>query len=142
MSHFIVFSPVSTNVASSRSPFARVTASVILLADTRSTLYAPVRGSSAGTATVTLSPRNSRLVARTQPVARASWSGGMLSIDSPTHFPVSFSCGPFEHPVAAAEAMDLSVDAFESLLARARRRLKEVLGSQGREMLLAMENAK
>ena len=43
--------------------------------------------------------------------------------------------------IAAAEVMELSVDALESLLARARRRLKEILGPQGREMLLAMEKA-
>ena len=44
--------------------------------------------------------------------------------------------------IAAAEVMDLSVDALESLLARARRKLKEILGPQGREMLVAMENNK
>jgi RNA polymerase sigma-70 factor, ECF subfamily len=44
--------------------------------------------------------------------------------------------------IAAAEVMELSVDALESLLARARRRLKEILGSAGRDMLLAMEKTK
>ncbi len=44
--------------------------------------------------------------------------------------------------IAAAEVMELSVDAVESLLARARRRLKEILGPNGREMLLTMEKAK
>lgn len=44
--------------------------------------------------------------------------------------------------IAAAEVMELSVDALESLLARARRRLKEILGPEGREMLLAVEKAK
>ena len=42
--------------------------------------------------------------------------------------------------IAAAEIMELSVDALESLLARARRKLKEILGPQGRDMLQAMEN--
>ena len=42
--------------------------------------------------------------------------------------------------IAAAEIMELSVDALESLLARARRKLKEILGPQGRDMLRAMEN--
>ncbi|HEY5363770.1 MAG TPA: sigma-70 family RNA polymerase sigma factor, partial [Aestuariivirga sp.] len=44
--------------------------------------------------------------------------------------------------IAAAEVMELSVDALESLLARARRRLKEILGPEGKEMLLAVEKAK
>jgi len=44
--------------------------------------------------------------------------------------------------IAAAEVMELSVDALESLLARARRRLKEILGPKGREMILTMEKAK
>ena len=44
--------------------------------------------------------------------------------------------------IAAADVMELSVDALESLLARARRRLKEILGPKGREMLLTMEKAK
>jgi RNA polymerase sigma-70 factor, ECF subfamily len=43
--------------------------------------------------------------------------------------------------IAAAEVMDLSVDALESLLARARRKLKEILGANGREMLSIMEKA-
>ena len=44
--------------------------------------------------------------------------------------------------IAAAEVMELSVDALESLLARARRRLKEILGPAGRDMLLVMEKTK
>ena len=44
--------------------------------------------------------------------------------------------------IAAAEVMELSVDALESLLARARRRLKEILGPEGKEMILAVEKAK
>ena len=44
--------------------------------------------------------------------------------------------------IAAAEVMELSVDALESLLARARRRLKEILGPEGREMILAVEKTK
>ena len=44
--------------------------------------------------------------------------------------------------IAAAETMELSVDALESLLARARRKLKELLGPEGHDMLMAMENAK
>ncbi|MEO9168319.1 MAG: sigma-70 family RNA polymerase sigma factor [Aestuariivirga sp.] len=44
--------------------------------------------------------------------------------------------------IAAAEVMELSVDALESLLARARRRLKEILGPAGREMLLVVEKEK
>ena len=44
--------------------------------------------------------------------------------------------------IATAEVMELSVDALESLLARARRRLKEILGPEGREMLLAVEKTK
>jgi hypothetical protein len=115
MSHFIVFSPVSTNVASSRSPLARVTPTVILLAEVRSTLYVPTRGSSAGIDTVSLSPLNSRLVARTQPVARASCSGGMLSIDSPTHLPDSFSCGPFEQPAAAKARTTIRATLLEDI---------------------------
>lgn len=42
--------------------------------------------------------------------------------------------------IAAADAMDLSVDALESLLARARRRLRDLIGPQGRDMLEAMES--
>lgn len=44
--------------------------------------------------------------------------------------------------IAAAEVMELSVDALESLLARARRRLKEILGPAGRDMLLVVEKEK
>ena len=44
--------------------------------------------------------------------------------------------------IAAAEVMELSVDALESLLARARRRMKEILGPAGREMLLVVEKEK
>jgi len=47
----------------------------------------------------------------------------------------------FEHMsnIAAAAVMELSVDALESLLARARRRLKELLEPKGRELLQALE---
>lgn len=46
----------------------------------------------------------------------------------------------FEHMtnIAAAAAMEISVDALESLLARARRGLKEKLGSNGRQLLIAL----
>lgn len=46
----------------------------------------------------------------------------------------------FEHMtnIAAASAMDISVDALESLLARARRGLKEKLGPNGRQLLAAL----
>ena len=46
----------------------------------------------------------------------------------------------FEHMtnIAAAAAMEISVDALESLLARARRSLKEKLGSNGRQMLMSL----
>lgn len=50
----------------------------------------------------------------------------------------------FEHMtnIAAAAAMEISVDALESLLARARRALKEKLGPNGKQLLavLAQEN--
>ncbi len=41
--------------------------------------------------------------------------------------------------IAAAAHMEISVDALESLLARARRGLKECLGPQGTQLLRAME---
>jgi RNA polymerase sigma-70 factor (ECF subfamily) len=41
--------------------------------------------------------------------------------------------------IAAAAAMEISVDALESLLARARRGLKEKLGERGKLLLAAME---
>jgi RNA polymerase sigma-70 factor, ECF subfamily len=46
----------------------------------------------------------------------------------------------FEHMtnIAAAEAMEISVDALESLLARARRGLKKLLAKDGRHMLAAL----
>jgi len=46
----------------------------------------------------------------------------------------------FEHMtnIAAAAAMEVSVDALESLLARARRGLKEKLGSGGRQLLATL----
>ena len=44
--------------------------------------------------------------------------------------------------ISAAAAMGISVDALESLLARARRGLKELLGPQGKQLLGAMENGK
>jgi RNA polymerase sigma-70 factor, ECF subfamily len=45
----------------------------------------------------------------------------------------------FEHMtnIAAAHAMEISVDALESLLARGRRTLKEVLARDGRQLLAA-----
>jgi len=48
----------------------------------------------------------------------------------------------FEHMtnIAAAATMEISVDALESLLARARRGLKEKLGSQGQMLLGVLEN--
>ena len=42
--------------------------------------------------------------------------------------------------IAAAANMEISVDALESLLARARRGMKELLGPQGKQLLGAMEN--
>jgi RNA polymerase sigma-70 factor (ECF subfamily) len=42
--------------------------------------------------------------------------------------------------IAAAAALEVSVDALESLLARARRGLKEKLGDRGKLLLAAMEN--
>jgi RNA polymerase sigma-70 factor (ECF subfamily) len=47
----------------------------------------------------------------------------------------------FEHMtnIAAAAAMELSVDAIESLLARARRGLKQILAQDGRAMLCALQ---
>ncbi len=46
----------------------------------------------------------------------------------------------FEHMtnIAAASAMEISVDALESLLARARRGLKEKLGPSGRQLLATL----
>jgi RNA polymerase sigma-70 factor, ECF subfamily len=46
----------------------------------------------------------------------------------------------FEHMtnITAAETMEISVDAIESLLARARRGLKERLNSEGRQMLASL----
>ncbi|MDE2445754.1 MAG: sigma-70 family RNA polymerase sigma factor [Alphaproteobacteria bacterium] len=46
----------------------------------------------------------------------------------------------FEHMtnIAAAAAMEISVDALESLLARARRGLKDKLGSNGRQLLAVL----
>jgi RNA polymerase sigma-70 factor, ECF subfamily len=46
----------------------------------------------------------------------------------------------FEHltNIAAAAAMEVSVDALESLLARARRGLKEKFANEGRQMLAAL----
>ena len=44
--------------------------------------------------------------------------------------------------ISAAAAMGISVDALESLLARARRGLKELLGPQGKQLLGVMENGK
>ena len=44
--------------------------------------------------------------------------------------------------ISAAATMEISVDALESLLARARRGLKELLGPQGKQLLGAMENGK
>ena len=44
--------------------------------------------------------------------------------------------------ISAAAAMEISVDALESLLSRARRGLKELLGPQGKQLLGAMENGK
>ena len=44
--------------------------------------------------------------------------------------------------IAAAAHMEISVDALESLLARARRGMKEFLGPQGRQLLEAMENGR
>ena len=46
----------------------------------------------------------------------------------------------FEHMtnIAAAAAMEISVDALESLLARARRGLKEKLGPSGRQLLTTL----
>ena len=44
--------------------------------------------------------------------------------------------------IAAATQMEISVDALESLLARARRGMKELLGPQGRQLLAAMESDK
>ena len=46
----------------------------------------------------------------------------------------------FEHMtnIAAAAAMEISVDALESLLARARRGLKEKLGAGGRQLLATL----
>jgi len=48
----------------------------------------------------------------------------------------------FEHMtnIAAAATMEISVDALESLLARARRGLKDKLGSQGQMLLGVLEN--
>jgi RNA polymerase sigma-70 factor, ECF subfamily len=45
----------------------------------------------------------------------------------------------FEHMtnIAAAKAMEISVDALESLLARGRRTLKELLAADGRQLLAA-----
>ena len=47
----------------------------------------------------------------------------------------------FEHMtnIAAAAAMEISVDALESLLARARRGLKDKLGATGRQCLASLE---
>ena len=42
--------------------------------------------------------------------------------------------------IAAAAHMEISVDALESLLARARRAMKELLGPRGKQLLGAMEN--
>ena len=44
--------------------------------------------------------------------------------------------------IAAAANMEISVDALESLLARARRGMKELLGPHGKQLLGAMENDK
>ncbi len=44
--------------------------------------------------------------------------------------------------IAAAATMEISVDALESLLARARRGLKVNLGPQGKSLLGAMENGR
>jgi RNA polymerase sigma-70 factor (ECF subfamily) len=44
--------------------------------------------------------------------------------------------------IAAAAAMEVSVDALESLLARARRGLKENLGAEGRLLLSVLETGK
>ena len=46
----------------------------------------------------------------------------------------------FEHMtnIAAAAAMEISVDALESLLARARRGLKEKLGAGGRQLMATL----
>ena len=46
----------------------------------------------------------------------------------------------FEHMtnIAAAAAMEISVDALESLLARARRGVKEKLGANGRQLLASL----
>jgi RNA polymerase sigma-70 factor, ECF subfamily len=43
--------------------------------------------------------------------------------------------------IAAANAMEISVDAVESLLARARRSLKQTLANEGRAMLAALQEA-
>jgi RNA polymerase sigma-70 factor, ECF subfamily len=41
--------------------------------------------------------------------------------------------------IAAAAAMELSVDAIESLLARARRGLKQILAHEGTAMIAALQ---